>query len=332
VTPPPVAKRPVRRRIAGVLGAVAAALLALPPALGAAATPPGASTAAATRVTPRSATLNGQVNPHGLPTTYHFDYGLTAAYTASTPAADAGTGTSGRHVSAPLAGLAPGTRYHFRLVAQSSAGVTRGADRVLRTRPGAQAVALRPSRNPVPFGATVAFTGAVTGASPSNRFVQLRQDPFPFAARGFANVASRVQTDLAGGFFIAGPALAVTTRFEVQVPGRPTVTSARVTVGVLARVGTSVTRTRVRRHRRVHFSGTLRPAELNRPMAIQRRRRGQWVTVAGMRTRPGRIAGTAVYGKTIRVSRPGLYRVLAGAGSGATLPNAGREIRMRIIG
>src|SRR5205085_11576267 len=47
---------------------------------------PGAVTGAATSGAPTSATLNGTVNPDGEATTYHFDYGTTAAY-GSEPAA-----------------------------------------------------------------------------------------------------------------------------------------------------------------------------------------------------------------------------------------------------
>ena len=87
----------------------------------------------------------------------------------------------------------------------------------------------------------------------------------------------------------------------------------------------------MRRGRRVRFSGTVRPAEVNRPLAIQRRRRGQWVTVTGTVTRP-RTPSFAVYGKTLRIRRAGLYRVFLGNGSGATAPNVGREIRIRVRG
>jgi hypothetical protein len=81
--------------------------------------------------------------------------------------------------------------------------------------------------------------------------------------------------------------------------------------------------------RRVHFSGTVRPPEVNRPLAIQRRRRGRWVTITGTVTRPGR-ADFALYGKTIPARRSGLYRVFVGAGIGATAPNVGRTVRLRI--
>src|SRR5207249_3985955 len=50
-----------------------------------------------------------------------------------TPTGNAGSGTSNVSVSAPLAGLTPGTTYHYRLVATSSAGTSRGADGIFTT-------------------------------------------------------------------------------------------------------------------------------------------------------------------------------------------------------
>ena len=49
---------------------------------------PPAVALAATTVTKRGATLNGKVDPRGLATTYHFEYGTTTAYGTSTPAAN----------------------------------------------------------------------------------------------------------------------------------------------------------------------------------------------------------------------------------------------------
>ena len=44
---------------------------------------------AATGVTASGASLNGNVNPNGVATSYHFEYGLTDAYGARSPAVDA---------------------------------------------------------------------------------------------------------------------------------------------------------------------------------------------------------------------------------------------------
>jgi Ca2+-binding RTX toxin-like protein len=91
--------------------------------------PPDATTGAASAPFPGTATLEGVVNPRGSATTYHFEYGTSAAYGSSTPNADAGGGTIAKPVSAALDGLAVNTTYHYRLVATSAAGTTLGADR-----------------------------------------------------------------------------------------------------------------------------------------------------------------------------------------------------------
>jgi virginiamycin B lyase len=58
-----------------------------------------------------------------LPTTvgYSFQYGISTAYGSSTPAATTTATASGVSVSATLAGLAPYTTYHYRLVASDCA-------------------------------------------------------------------------------------------------------------------------------------------------------------------------------------------------------------------
>ena len=84
---------------------------------------PSVSTGPATGVGPTTATLNGGVNPNGSSTTYFFQYGRTTHYSAGTQATSAGSGTRGRHVAAPISGLAGNTTYHYRLVAFNSRGV-----------------------------------------------------------------------------------------------------------------------------------------------------------------------------------------------------------------
>ena len=90
--------------------------------------PPIVSTGAASGITEAAATVNGQVNPNDLATTYHFDYGITTSYGASTLAGSVGAGTSASTVSATVNGLTPGRTYHFRLVAANADGTTDGGD------------------------------------------------------------------------------------------------------------------------------------------------------------------------------------------------------------
>ncbi len=92
------------------------------------ASPPTAVTGAASGVGPTSATVGGTVNPNGQSTTWWVEYGTTTSYGSKTAVQDAGAGTSSKAVTTPLSGLGAGKTYHFRLVAQSSAGTTNGLD------------------------------------------------------------------------------------------------------------------------------------------------------------------------------------------------------------
>jgi len=82
----------------------------------------------ATDVTPSSATLNGTVNPNGLVTTWHFEYGSSTSYGNSTPLIQAGSGIASLDVTAALSGLTAGATYHFRLAGTNGKGASRGAD------------------------------------------------------------------------------------------------------------------------------------------------------------------------------------------------------------
>lgn len=95
--------------------------------------PPTASTTGGSDVTTTTATLNGQVNPRGLTTTYWFEYGKTNAYGATTPIRSVGAGST---VSEGVTGLIADTTYHYRVVASNVVGTTYGADQTFATRRG----------------------------------------------------------------------------------------------------------------------------------------------------------------------------------------------------
>jgi hypothetical protein len=94
---------------------------------------PVAVTGSATNVTTTTATLNGTVDPNGRATTWYFEYGTSTSYGSKTAEKSAGSGTSTTGVSAPVSGLTRGRLYHFRLVATSDAGTSRGADQTFST-------------------------------------------------------------------------------------------------------------------------------------------------------------------------------------------------------
>jgi hypothetical protein len=77
--------------------------------------------------------LTGTLEPRGLPTSYRFDFGPTAAYGNATPTETVPATAEPVPVSAAIAGLAPETTIHYRLVAIGQDGTTLGADRTFAT-------------------------------------------------------------------------------------------------------------------------------------------------------------------------------------------------------
>jgi hypothetical protein len=84
-----------------------------------------------------SAVARGTVNPHWQPTTYRVEFGTAAgAYDRRTDELDAGAGTVAETRTATLTGLAPSTRYFYRLVAtHASGGTEAGGEHSFETPP-----------------------------------------------------------------------------------------------------------------------------------------------------------------------------------------------------
>jgi hypothetical protein len=101
-----------------------------------------AAGAGAKDVTTRRATLTGTIDPHGVATSYRFNYGTTASYGSSTPEVGGNSGDGERLVTQQISGLVPDTTYHVQVVATSADGVVHsGADGLFRTPPAPTAEA-----------------------------------------------------------------------------------------------------------------------------------------------------------------------------------------------
>jgi hypothetical protein len=92
-----------------------------------------------TEVTATSVRLAAEIAPGGAETTYHFDYGTSAAYgQSSAESPPIGSDNTAHRASAPIQGLEPNTTYHYRVVASnaaSPAGGTLGPDQTFTTQP-----------------------------------------------------------------------------------------------------------------------------------------------------------------------------------------------------
>ncbi|MFL5844999.1 MAG: hypothetical protein ACJ762_09925 [Solirubrobacteraceae bacterium] len=89
--------------------------------------------------TATTATVTVPVDPGGLSTAVHLDFGPTAAYGTSTPAQDAGAGVGSGDRAFSVEGLSPATTYHAQVVAISAGGTTTSSD-VAFTTPAAPVV------------------------------------------------------------------------------------------------------------------------------------------------------------------------------------------------
>ncbi len=104
--------------------------------------PPSVATGAASSIAQSTATLNATVNPNGGEVSEcRFEYGTSTSYGSSVAcAALPGSGESPVAVSAPITGLVTSTTYHFRVVATSIGGTSRGSDGTFSTLPSAPTV------------------------------------------------------------------------------------------------------------------------------------------------------------------------------------------------
>jgi hypothetical protein len=98
--------------------------------------PPTIQTRPASSSTKTDATLTGAIAPNGLPTQYHFEYGLTSSYGTKVPVPDGSLSanlSTTQLVSRTLTGLQSGTTYYYRLVASNAMGTTPGPPQTFTT-------------------------------------------------------------------------------------------------------------------------------------------------------------------------------------------------------
>src|SRR5262249_17960838 len=86
-------------------------------------------------ITMTGAALHASIDPSGLATTYHFEYGTGTVYQWRTADTTLSSSTAVTAVSAAVTGLGVGSDYHYRAVASNSTGTTSSADGAFTTAP-----------------------------------------------------------------------------------------------------------------------------------------------------------------------------------------------------
>jgi hypothetical protein len=94
---------------------------------------PKAITEAATETEANDAILNGTADANGGETEYFFEYGPTKSYGSVVMGEELGSKQEAIEINEAVIDLAPETTYHYRLVADSPAGVAHGKDQTFTT-------------------------------------------------------------------------------------------------------------------------------------------------------------------------------------------------------
>lgn len=191
-----------------------------------------------------SVTLAATIAPEGTETTYHFDWGPTAAYGNRTPDATV-SGSEPQSVSVELSGLSVGSRYHYRVVAETGVGpAVTSSDQELETLNGCGLPDQRcfemvspkdlgpTGRVRIPFSNTVNLL--YQAAPESGKLAYAIENGLPNANRG----AEVLYRGLRGGNGWASsefdaPVLAQTEMSGFSIPGRFLGLSPDLTCGVL---------------------------------------------------------------------------------------------------
>jgi hypothetical protein len=305
--------------------------------------PPSASTGGVGEVRGASATLQGSVNPHGLPTTYVFQYGPSIAYGSQTTPVSIGSGETSVKVSQTVASFPVGS--HYRILATNSAGAKPGRDRAYTTVKSKLKFAMADTKElaPTPYGGTFILRGTLTGIGGALQPISLQSSGYPFLT-AFADVGTTTTTNAAGAFAIPVPGLTKSTQLRVRTNAARPLTSPLVTVQVAPRITLKV---RTSAHRGlVRLYGTVTPAEAGASVLFQleapSRPRGKSEREVRFSTEARGVVrrGTRSFSRfsqIVTVRKGGRYRayvlvhpgaLVSGASSGVTLhadPNSAKR-------
>ncbi len=302
--------------------------VALPVSLGQAASPPAPNvgTGGVSSVSYSSVVLNGSVNPRGQGTDYVFQYGPTRSYGSQTPLSPAGNGKKPTGVSQSVSGLQALTSYHYRIVATSPGGTTKGDDRTFTTPEIPLSVAVTGVPNPVVFGNSFVVEGTLSGTGAGSHEIVLQADAYPYLG-GFKIVGNPEVTNPAGDFSFPFPELLEGAQLRVVTVGRPEVSSPVILENVTVRV--SFHARPVGRSGFVRLYGTVAPAAVGALVGFQLLQPGHKSLNEGGTGVKADTATVSSFSRVVRIRRPGLYRALIQVPAGARVSNYSSPIFIR---
>jgi hypothetical protein len=292
-------------RLRALFTAIAASLLITTTASAAV---PSATTGAANNVTQTTVKLHGTVKPNNQDTTWHFEFGPTNTYGTNSPEqGPVAAGAGNTDVAVDVGNLAPGTVYHYRLVATNASGAVGGKDHTFTTRP---AVALSASKTTARFNESVTLGGQVFGTSVAGITATLQENAYPFA--GWTDIATTT-ADATGHYQFIRP-LRANTAWRVVAGTKPPGTSNTAFVLESDSIGLKASTSRPKRGRSVLFTGFSLPARVGSPVYIQRLGRGGWRTVLTAKLSVTPLADTASYAVRLKRVVSGVYRAYVPGG------------------
>lgn len=128
-------------------------------------TPPGVTPGVPADLGSSTATISFDVTAPRQGATVVLQYGLSSTYGATSPTQSFATASSSQPGTVALAGLAPASTYHYRVLATNSTGTTYGADRTFTTASGPPSAGAPPSGS---APATVASSGPPPSIPPAS--------------------------------------------------------------------------------------------------------------------------------------------------------------------
>jgi hypothetical protein len=218
--------------------------------------------------------LTGTVNPHGLPTSYHFEYGpslasLSATKTEELKFAGAADTSTPEKVTASVSGAPVGDVY--RLVAENTDGKKPGKDRTVtvKTKKTKSAIELPKTFQPTIVGGTFVLSGTLTGTGEGNRAIVLQASPYPYRT-AFVTV-EETHTSTLGGFSFTVRDFTTSTRYRVATVAtstQPALSSEFLTQLAVVRV---TLHAQTSRHAKgiVRLFGTVSPVETGAHVFLQ---------------------------------------------------------------